>query len=103
MNTKYIITMGLNDRCTKQQKFTMQESYQYAESILQANTDGYSITEQKGGYKHTTGEFIREISFKIELVFISEHKVFEIINELKSTFNQEAIILEIIQCNSKLI
>ena len=102
---KYILTIGLNDKDTYVQKYDTITAYKIVENILSTYTDGYTIYETTGGYKHDDGTFITEKSLRVELLFISETLVRIIANKIKSptALNQETIVLEIQEYNSELI
>lgn len=103
--TKYILTIGLNDKDTKHQKYDIITSYQIIENILKQYTDGYTIYQTNGGYKHNDATFIQEISIRVELMFIDELTVRIIANKIKepTALNQETIAFEKVECNSELI
>lgn len=73
------------------------------ENILTQYTEGYTIYETYGGYKHDDGTFISEKSIRVELMFISQKIVLNIANKIKETLNQESIVYETITSNSQLI
>lgn len=102
---KYILTIGLNDKDTKLQKYDTITAYKIVEQILSEYTEGYTIYETTGGYKHDDGTFITEKSLRVELLFISEVVVRLIANKIKSptALNQETIVLEKQEYNSELI
>lgn len=102
---KHILTIGLNDKDTKQQKYDIVTCYKLVENVLKENTNGYTIYQTNGGYKHDNGEFVQEISLRVELMFIEKEKVIEIANIIKSpiVLNQETIAYEIVTSNSELI
>lgn len=102
---KHILTIGLNDKDTKQQKYDIITSYKLIENVLREHTTGYTIYQTNGGYKHDDGEFVQEISLRVELMFIEKEKVIEIANIIKSpiVLNQETIAYEIVTSNSELI
>ena len=101
--TKYILTIGLNDKDTYTQKYDTITAYKMIEQILAPRTNGYTMYETHGGYQHTDGTFISEKSIRVELMFISETQVLIIANEIKTALNQESIAYETITSNSKLI
>ena len=101
--TKYILTIGLNDKDTYTQKYDTITAYKLVEDTLKTYTNGYTIYETKGGYKHDNGTFVQETSLRVELSFISETQVRVIALALKKLLNQEAIVLETQKLNSELI
>ena len=101
--TTYILTIGLNDQHTKTQKYDTITAYKMIENILTQYTEGYTIYETHGGYKHEDGTFITETSLRVELSFIAETQVYIIANHIKYQLNQESIVLETRKTNSRLI
>lgn len=102
---KFILTIGLNDKDTKTQRYDTITAYKMVENILQQYTDGYTMYQANGGYKHNDGTFTNEISLRVELLFVDELTCRIIANKIKSKdiLNQESIALEIIDTNSQLI
>ncbi len=103
--TKYILTIGLNDKDTKIQKYDTITAYKLIENVLQQYTEGYTIVQATGGYKHDNGEWVSEPSLRVELLFVNELTCRIIANKIKSPdlLNQESIAFEIIESNSALI
>lgn len=103
--TKYILTIGLNDKDTKAPRHDIITAYKLVENILQQYTDGYTIYETHGGYRHDDGTFVNEKSLRVELLFVDELTCRIIANKIKSPdiLNQESIAFEIIESNSALI
>jgi hypothetical protein len=103
METKYILTIGLNDKDTKMQKYETITAYKMVESITQQYVDGYTIYETRGGYKHDDGTYTFENSLRLELMFTNELQVRLIAEAIKKQLNQESIALETLTTNTKLI
>lgn len=102
-NTKYILTIGLNDQHTHTQKFDTITAYKLIENTLRQYTDGYTMYETHGGYKHTDNTYIQETSIRVELMFIAKTQVLIIANTLKTALNQESIGYEEITSNQQYI
>lgn len=102
---KFILTIGLNDKDTKTQKFDTITAYKMIENVVQQYTDGYTMYNAHGAYKHFDGTFITEQSIRLELLFVDELTCRIIANKIKSKdiLNQETIAFEIIDTNSQLI
>ena len=102
---KYILTVGLNDKDTKLQKFDIITSYKLVEAILKQHTNGYTIYETRGGYRHENGEFVMETSLRIELLFVEDKTCRDIAKAIKAPtcLNQETIAYEVVETNSELI
>ena len=99
---KYELTLGLNDKKTRKQKFTPAEAHEKLNKILLNNFKIYAFTmfDTYGCYKHDNGEIVQEASIRIEIA--SEKNINETIKKLikalkhRGCFNQESIMLE---CN----
>jgi hypothetical protein len=103
--TKHILTIGLNDKDTKLQKFDIITSYKLVEAVLKQHTDGYTIYETRGGYKHDDGTFVTETSLRVELLFTDTNTIKLIANAIKSPLclNQESIAYEKITTKGELL
>ena len=102
---KYILTIGLNDKDTKVQKFDTITAYKLIEQTLKQYTDGYTIYETHGGYKHDNGiDFVSEHSIRVELSIVTDIMVRTICNTIKAPtmLNQESILVEIYETQSAL-
>ena len=91
---KYTLYLGLNDKDTKRQKIATLEAYKITTNLLTSYTEGATIFEANGIYKHDDGTITIEKTLKIELLFVEKTTVLSIIEELKRIFNQESIILQ---------
>ena len=91
---KFTLYLGLNDKDTKQQKIAILEAYKIAMNIILKYTDGATIFEASGYYKHDNGSITIEKTLRIELLFIEKSTVLVIIDTLKNVFNQESVILQ---------
>lgn len=65
---KFILTIGLNDKDTKQQRYDTITAYKMVENILQQYTDGYTMYQANGGYKHNDGTFTNENIIKSRVI-----------------------------------
>lgn len=90
---EFTITMGLFDKDTKKQEISTLDAYKICINYLMSITDGATITEGKGIYKHDDGEVVIEPSFIISISFIEKATAIEIVKQLKILFNQESIVL----------
>lgn len=97
---EYQLTIGLNDRQTKQQKFTVEEAHQKLNLILLNHFNIYAFTmiDCFGCYKHDNGEIVQEPSIRLEIATDSNEnaKITSLIKALKHRrmFNQESIMLK---------
>lgn len=100
--TKFIITLGLNDKDTKKQTFEVSDAINMTFEIISNHANGATITPVTGMYKHDDGTRVVENSFKIELLFISQDTALCIARDLAVKFNQESIVIEVVDTQSEL-
>lgn len=100
---KFTLYLGLNDKDKKVQLINTIEAYKICNNILMHYTDGATIFEANGIYKHDNGEFTIEKTLRIELLFIDKKTVVDIVEDLKKAFNQESIAVQNELVNSELI
>lgn len=97
---EYQLTIGLNDKKTKKQKFSLDEAHQKLNQILLNNFEIYAFTmiDCYGCYKHDNGEIVQESSIRIEIAADEKQdaKITLLIKTLKHKrmFNQESIMLK---------
>lgn len=107
MTTKYILTIGLNDKDTKVQKISTIEAYKIIENTCQnVDIEGFTIYECKGFYTHENGEKVTENSLRVEIYYFgkdNKEQVKELVTILKVALNQESIAVEFQQVNSVLM
>ena len=100
---KYTIYMGLNDKDSKIQEVGTLEAYKIVNNLLINMTDGATIFEADGIYKHEDGTVVIEKTLRIELLFIDFETVKNIVNTLKVLFNQESIVVQVQKIESMLL
>lgn len=104
MTEKYILSIGLNDKDTKEQIIDKSRSYKIVEDILIKNgINGGTIYDTTGFYRHEDGVIVREPSLRVEILFSSKSSVMEACKALKEEFNQETIVFEKISLESQLV
>lgn len=91
---KYTLYMGLNDKDAKVQLVSTLEAYKLVTNLLTSYTDGATIFEADGIYKHDDGTIVTEKTLRIELMFIDRSTVKTIVDMLKKLFNQESIAVQ---------
>lgn len=91
---KFTLYLGLNDKDKKVQLISTLEAYKICNNILLKYTDGATIFEANGIYKHDDGTYTIEKTLRIELLFITDEEVQTIVDKLKEAFNQEAIVVQ---------
>ena len=100
---KFTLYLGLNDKDTKTQKIGTIEAYKICNNILMNYTNGATIFEASGLYKHEDGAIVVEKTLRIELLFVNEQIVKLIVEQLKQVFNQESVAVQSEVINSKLM
>ena len=100
---KFTLYLGLNDKDKKIQLINTVEAYKIVNNIITSYTDGATIFEASGIYKHDDGTVIIEKTLRIELLFIEKNTVLEIIRQLKTIFNQESVALSEEEIKSELV
>ena len=101
---KYSLYLGLNDKDTKTQKIDTLEAYKILCNLLKSyNVEGFTVYNAHGFYVHDDGTFTVEDTLKVELMFIDEITIDNIIKQLKIIFNQESIIKQVEEVTSTLV
>lgn len=88
----YSLYLWLNDKETKKQKIWTLDAFKIVRNLVIAEFWGWTITEAEGVYSHENWEIVEEKTIKIEL--ITEKPIEKFINTLKTTFNQESILVK---------
>ena len=91
---KYTLYIGLNDKDTKIQHVDNLEASKIVQNILTEKTDGGTIYNATGVYKHDDGTVIIENTLRVEIVAVALEAVREAIEIIKIALNQESIILQ---------
>lgn len=91
---KFTLYVGLNDKDSKLQKIDTVTAYKMVEEVITKKTDGYTISEAKGYYRHEDGTITIENTLRIEMLFVNKMLVKEFVETLKAMLNQEAIAVE---------
>ena len=94
MTEKFTLYVGLNDKDSKVQEITTLEAYKIINNLLLAYTNGATIFEAVGIYKHDDGTFITENTLRIELMFVEKSAVKEIVENIKKILNQESVAVQ---------
>lgn len=101
---KYSLYLGLNDKDTKTQKIDTLEAYKILCNLLKSyNIEGFTVYNAHGFYVHDDGTYTVENTLKVELMFIDEITIDNIIKQLKIIFNQESIIKQVEKVTSELV
>lgn len=100
---KYIMSIGLNDKDTKQQEVNTIDAYKVVMNIFASTTGGATVHEGMGCYTHDNGEVVIEKSLIAYIYTDDNDSVLEAANAIKTALNQEAVALESIESNSMFI
>lgn len=100
---KFTLYVGLNDKDTKMQKISTVDAYKMVENVVVKKTNGYTISEAKGYYRHEDGTITIENTLRIEMLFVNRELVKEFANTLKLMLNQESIAVEEATVTSELM
>ena len=104
MIVKHTLFLGLNDKDKKVQLINTIEAYKIVMNLVcSVGYDGASVSNTTGFYKHDDGSFVVEESLRIEILFADDIKTDNLIHDLKRTFNQESVALQIEKIESKLV
>ena len=101
---KYIISLGLNDKDSKTQIVRSTEALYFIETQVAIRFWGGTIIDARGVYKHDDGTIVRENGIRIEiLAYTSEEVAIDFCELLKNEYNQESVLLEIVDTNEYFI
>ena len=85
--------IGLNDKDSKKQEILTVDAFKIVENIFNTYTDGATIRECRGIYKHDNGEHVIENTLECFTFEIDDQKIMEIVSILKNLLNQESILV----------
>ena len=104
MNTNlYKVYVGLNDQLTKKQEIETETAMVIVSEYLANHFEGATVYNGIGVYKHNDGTVVRENSLIIELVFVDDNMVNEMINHFREILNQESIMKINLSCDCDFI
>ena len=95
MTEKYTLLIGLNDKDTKTQLVNTLEAYKMIMNVVKNYTDGATIYEAFGYYKHENGEMVEEKSLHVEILYFDDsgakEKTKQIDKTIKTILNQDTV------------
>jgi hypothetical protein len=91
---KVVLSIGLNDKDTKKQILTVVNAKKIIEDACLKLTDGATIYDANGIYKHDDGRKVSEKIIRVELYNANIERVKALCAILKKSLNQEAIAVE---------
>ena len=99
---KITLYVGLNDKETKKQEIETIEAFKIVSNLITTLTDGGTIYNAQGIYKHDNGQIVIENTLRIELIGIEENNLKQLVTTLKQVLNQESIIIQRENVNTEL-
>ena len=90
----YRVAVGLNDQQSKKQEIETEKAFDIISEYCANHFGGATVTMSKGIYKHEDGmTVVRENTIVIDLVYVSESEIETMVNEFKTIFNQESVMI----------
>lgn len=99
---KFTIYLGLNDKDTKIPKYPTESGREIAQSLAAQHVGAATTSICHGVYTHDSGEIVLENTVRIELLMVEKDTVKKFVDILKTTFNQESVLVEITDIDSDL-
>lgn len=101
---KYIISIGLNDKDTKEQIVNTTQAQFIIEDKVAIAFGWGTIIPSRGVFRHEDGTIVRENSIRVEtLAYASEEDAKDFCEDMKAIFNQESVLLEIVEVSEQFI
>lgn len=105
---EHTITIGLNDKDTKKEKwyyklFPFLVTRKIENILYKQGIDGYTMIKSKGGYRHDNGQKVKENSIVVYMYFVERVQILNAISDLKTKLNQESIVYKIAEVQSQLV
>lgn len=91
---KITLYVGLNDKDSKTQKITTVQAFKMLSNLCLMYTEGATIYDARGIYKHNDGTTIAENTLRIEIFDPVENNIMPLIKTIKKALNQESIGIE---------
>lgn len=101
---KYTYYLGLNDQSTKAQIVDTELAMVEVADFVMQDLGGWSISLVTWLFAHEDGTQIKENSIKIESLGFREESVFvAFAHRLKAFYNQESVLMEVIEVQAEFI
>lgn len=101
---KYTYYLGLNDKDTKIQEIPTEQALTEVSDFVMQDLGGGSISLVTWLFAHEDGTQIKENSIKIESLGFREESVFiAFAHRLKAFYNQESVLMEVIEVQAEFI
>lgn len=98
---KHTLFVGLNDQNTKHQEISTLDAFKIAANIFRETTGGATISEAQGVYTHDNGEIVIEVTLRCEIYGANDSNVLQAVEMLKTALNQESILWDVTENNSR--
>lgn len=101
---KYTLNVGLNDKTSKKQEISeIDACTKIIESLNESLIYGFTIYSGNGFYTHENGSQVNEKTIIIEIVNDHKEKILKACNSIKKRLNQESIMIQEQNIESKFI
>lgn len=100
---KFTLYLGLNDKDTRTQEIPTKKAFAVVSEMIAADFGGGTIYEARGIYRHDDGAIVEEKTLRIEILFATFEGIKNLVNALKTRFNQESIAVQREQIASELM
>lgn len=106
---KYIYSIGLNDKDTKEQIIRNADAMYTIEDMVASVFGWGTVWETRGVFMHDDGTIVRENSIRVETLWFNsdcegfESKYIDFAEWAKDYFNQESVLLEIVEVAEQFI
>jgi len=87
------IYVGLNDRETKEQKFSSDKYIKVLKEVCFNYQTPFSFVLHEGGYFHANGDYVQENTIVLSLIDVDMNIANEIAKDLCVFFNQESVLV----------
>ena len=90
---RYKILVGLNGKDDDLQKHDTEKYISIIEYVCKNNDIAFSVEIQRGGYRYDNGNFTRENSLAVTLLYAQKEQADLLASELCAMFNQESVLI----------
>lgn len=98
MEKKYEIYIGLKDKETYNELFSIDDFIKVLSAFCKKGKIGFSMTTQLGGYSHNLG-YVTETSLRLTLFGIEESDMLKLGESLKELVNTDTIMITSEECD----
>ncbi|MBQ3841723.1 MAG: DUF3574 domain-containing protein [Ruminiclostridium sp.] len=91
---KFTLYLGLNDKDTYEQKYSLEDSYEKANRIVAKHAGGFTQMSAKGGWTDESEAMFYENTIVYIVFDISDENLSAMLDELIKEFNQSTVLVE---------